>query len=114
MAGLANKVIILRGEGMGEGSNLLGSTILANFLRLCLEAAEKPRAIFCYNGGVKLLTADSLVLAHLQELVAAGVPVQACRTCVDFFGIREQMQVGELSSMATFMEYLESYELVML
>jgi sulfur relay (sulfurtransferase) complex TusBCD TusD component (DsrE family) len=114
MAGLANKVIVLRGEGMGQGDNMLGSTILASFLRLCLESAEKPKAIFCYNGGVKLLTGESLVLAHLQELVEAGVKVEACRTCVDFYGIREQMRVGELSSMGAFMEYLQTSEVVML
>ncbi len=114
MAGLANKVVILRNAGMGEGDDLLGSTILASFLRLVAESPEKPKAIFCYNGGVKLLKGDSLVLAHLQELAAAGVPVQACRTCVDFFGLREAMQVGELSSMAAYMEYVQNDELLVL
>jgi len=99
---------------MGEGDRVLGNTILANFLRLCLEAPEKPHAVFCYNGGVKLLTGDSLVVSHLQELARAGVPVEACRTCVDHFGIREQMQVGELSTMAKFMEYVQEYEVVIL
>ena len=114
MSGLKNRVLVLRSEGMGEGDRLLGLTILANFLRLCLEAAEKPRAVFCYNGGVKLLTGDSLVLAHLQELAKAGVKIEACRTCVDHFGIREQLQVGELSTMGQFVEYLQECEVVML
>lgn len=114
MAGLANKVLVLRNEGMGEGDKVLGSTILASFLRLCLESPEKPKAIFCYNGGVKLLTEESLVVGHLQELAAAGVKLEACRTCVDFYGLRERLKAGELSSMAAFMEYLQNDEVVML
>lgn len=114
MSGLAGKVIVLRGEGMGQGDNVLGSTILASFLRLALEAPEKPKAIFCYNGGVKLLTKDSLVLTHLQELAAAGVPIQACRTCVDFFQIRDELQVGELSNIGVFMEYVKNDEVITL
>lgn len=114
MAGLGRKVIVLRSDGMGDGDPVLGNTILANFLRLCLEAQEKPHAVFCYNAGVKLLTGDSLVVAHLQELARAGVPIEACRTCVDSYGIREQMRVGELSTMAKFMEYVQEYEVVML
>lgn len=111
---MTNKVIVLRSEFMGQGSETLGQVILANFLRLLAESHEKPRAIFLYNGGVKLTTADSPVLAHLQELAEKGIPVQACKTCVDSFGIRDAMQVGELSTMAQFVEYVATCEIVTL
>ncbi len=114
MAGLANKVIVLNNEGMGQGNPVLGATILAGFLRTLLEAPERPKAIFCYNGGVKLLVEGSPVLAHLQELASLGIPVQACKTCVDFFNLREHMRVGEISSMAQYVEYLETCEVVTL
>lgn len=112
--GLSNKVIVLNHDGMGHGDPVLGQTILASFLRLCQQSAEKPRAIFLYNGGVKLLTAESPVLAHLQELAGMSVPIQACKTCVDSFGIRDQLQAGEVSTMGQLVEHMQQYEIVTL
>ena len=114
MASMADKVIVLRSEYMGQGSDSLGQVILASFLRLLAESHEKPRAIFLYNGGVKLLTDESPVLALLQELAEKGIPIQACKTCVDSFGIRETMKAGELSTMAQFVEYVATCEIVTL
>lgn len=105
-------MIVLRNEGMGQGDEILGQTILANFLRMVAQCGDKPKAIFCYNGGVKLLVEGSPVLAYLQELAELGVPVQACKTCVDTFGIREQLKVGEVSTMGQFLEYVQEYEIV--
>lgn len=114
MTRLANKVIVLNHEGMGHGNPALGATILANLLRLLAQAEERPKAVFCYNDGVKLLVEGSPVLQHLQELAEAGVPIQACKTCVDFYNLRDQLRVGEISSMAQFVEYLETCEVVTL
>lgn len=114
MAGLANKVIVLNNESMGQGNPVLGATILASLLRTLVQASELPKAIFCYNGGVKLLVEGSPVLAHLQELAEMGVPVQACKTCVDFFGLRDELKVGEISTMAQYVEYLETCDVVTL
>lgn len=111
---MRDKVIVLREEGMGAGNPALGATILASFLRLCQEAPEKPRAIFCYNGGVKLLCEGSPVLAHLQELQAMGVKVQACKTCIDFFHLHDALKVGEISTMGQLVEYVQTYEVVTL
>lgn len=111
---MARKVIVLRGAAMGQGDDALGQTILGNFLHLLATGPEKPRAVFCYNAGVKLLTADSPVLPHLQALAERGVPIQACKTCVDSFGLRDALAVGELSTMAQFVEYVRDFEIVTL
>jgi intracellular sulfur oxidation DsrE/DsrF family protein len=99
---------------MGQGDDNLGQLILANFLRLVQQSPEKPKAIFLYNGAVKLLTEGSPVLAYFQELAAMGVPVQACKTCIESFGIRDALRAGEVSTMAQFVEYVQNYEIVTL
>ena len=111
---MTNKVIVLRNEGMGQGDDTLGQVILASFLRMIQQAPEKPKAFFLYNGAVKLLAEGSPVLAHFQELQAMGVPIQACKTCIDSFNLREQMRAGEVSTMAQLVEYVQTCEIVTL
>lgn len=112
MSELSEKVIVLGSAGMGRGDEALGQTILGNFLHLLATGPDKPRAVFCYNSGVKLLIPGSPVLQHLQALAERGVSIQACKTCVDFYGLRDQLQVGELSTMAQFLEYVRECEVV--
>ncbi|HWI62308.1 MAG TPA: DsrE family protein [Symbiobacteriaceae bacterium] len=111
---MENKVIVLRNEGMGQGDDTLGQVILANFLRMLQQVPEKPKAIFLYNGAVKLLVEGSPVLSHFQELEAMGVPVQVCKTCVESFGIREALRAGQVSTTAQLVEYVQTCEIVTL
>lgn len=40
------------------------------------------------------------------------MPVLACGTCVDYYGIRDRLAAGEVSSMGRFLELAEQYEVI--
>ena len=56
------------------------------------------------------LTDESFVSVHLQELEAKGVPLLACKTCVDHYHIAEKLVAGKISGMAQFIELAAKYE----
>ena len=94
-------VLALRDQSMGGGEGRLGMALLANFLRLLNETdTGRIRAVVCYNEAVKLLTPTSPVLAHLRALATAGVPIIACRTCLEYFALEQQLAVGRMGNMA--------------
>ena len=51
------------------------------------------------NDGVKLPTLDDQVAAHVQTLIGRGVEVLVCGTCLSFYGLTDQLQVGTVSNM---------------
>jgi intracellular sulfur oxidation DsrE/DsrF family protein len=100
------RVLLLGAEGMGRGDEQLGGTILANFLKTLLANPLRPEKIVCWNAGVKLLTAQSPVVATLQDLEGVGVEILACKTCVERLGIQEALRAGEISTMPAITDLL--------
>jgi intracellular sulfur oxidation DsrE/DsrF family protein len=91
---------------MGRGDDRLGVTILGNFLKTLVSNPLRPEKIVCWNAGVKLLTGTSPVVAALQDLEGVGVEILACKTCVEFFGLQDRLQAGEISTMPVIADLL--------
>jgi selenium metabolism protein YedF len=92
-------VVIVNADTMGRGDDGLGAKLLGNFLRTIAGLDPKPDAIVFYNAAVKLLGPDSGSLEALKQLDDAGVDLLACVTCLEFFGLTEQLKVGQVSNM---------------
>ena len=93
------KLVIVNSETMGRGSDELGRQLLASFLRKLWSAQTRPDAIVFYNSGVKLLAAGAGVQESLAGLSDAGVDLIACGTCVNFFGLGQELKNGRMSDM---------------
>jgi hypothetical protein len=81
-------------KGAGREKRLMGA-----FLRKLWAREEKPDAIICYNSGVKLMAKGSSVLDAMDGLYSAGVDILACGTCVEFYNLANDIQVGRISNM---------------
>jgi len=114
---MKGKLIVLAGDGLGRGDTDLGHVILANFLRTLAQRADKPAAIVCLNAGVRLVCSGTDAFEaqeHLKELVAQGVSVLACRTCLEHFGLVHRVVVGQIAGMAQFVEMMAEHEVIAL
>ena len=109
---MRNKVILLTSDQFGTGDAGLGESVLETFFVLVKQRDERPAAIFCMNRGVFALTKQSFASVHLAEMARAGVPVLACRTCVDHYGLEDKLTAGEVSSMAAFVELAAQHEVL--
>lgn len=96
--------ILVNHDGLGQAEEALRHKLVINYFRTLLELGQRPQAILFYAAGVKLVTQDSPCLAELSGLAAAGVPLIACRTCLDFYGLLERVAVGEIGNMVRIVE----------
>lgn len=106
------KVILLTSDQFGKGEKELGETVLETFFNLLKQQDDQPAAIFCMNRGVFALTDQSFASIHIKELAEKGVPVYACKTCVDYYQVAEKLTVGEISGMNHFIELAGQFEVL--
>ena len=78
------------------------------FIHTLTEVDSPPSKILLFNSGVKLSVKGSDVLEDLQELEKRGIEILVCGTCLQFFELKEQVAVGEVSNMYTIAETLLS------
>lgn len=107
---MRNKVILLNTDSWGKGDEELGKTLLESFFTILKQEQEWPAAIFCIHRGVLALTEGSLASLHLKELQDQGVPVLACKTCVEYYKVSDKLYAGEISSMKRFIELSAEHE----
>jgi intracellular sulfur oxidation DsrE/DsrF family protein len=80
-----------------------------------LEGIENPPVkLYFTTEGVALVAAGSPILFKLQELQAKGVEMIACRTCLDYMGLRDHVEVGRVNAMEHIMSDMERTQNVVL
>ena len=93
------RVVQIPAGTMGSGDDELGALLLRSFLKIQIELERKPDAILFYNDGVKLCCEGSYLIDDLRGLESAGVEIIACGTCLNFFELGDQLQVGRVTDM---------------
>ncbi|KOP83922.1 DsrE family protein [Cytobacillus solani] len=109
---MKNKVILVSSDQLGTGDKELGESVLETFFTLLKQREDLPAAIFCMNRGVFTLTDHSFVSVHLKELEDKGVEVLACKTCVDYYKVEENLVAGKISGMPSFIDLASKYEVL--
>ena len=92
-------VTVISADQMGRGSEELGSVLIRSFMHTLGEISPIPDVIIFLNAGVKLAIKSSEVLEDLKELQAKGVRILVCGTCLNYFGLTDQLDVGMVSNM---------------
>lgn len=101
-------VVVVNAPVMGFGDDKLGKNLLKTFIYTLTEQDVLPQRIIFYNGGVKLVVKDSESLEDLKNLAAKGVEIYACGACLNFYGLTEQIAVGEITNMYRIVEMMRS------
>ena len=106
------RVVVLSADTMGTGDEKLGKKLMKAFIFALTSQDEIPAKVICYNSGARLTTVDADTIKDLKTLEAAGTTVMTCGTCLDFYGLKEQLQVGIVSNMYDLVEAQMSASLV--
>lgn len=93
------KTLLIVTDNIGRGSDELGRILMKNFLYSVARNDELPSAVLLSNDAVRLACAGSESLDDLRLLADAGVAVKACGTCLDFLGLKDALEVGEVGTM---------------
>jgi selenium metabolism protein YedF len=94
-----NIAILVKSQFFGEGNDELGAVLMKSFLYTLTESASRISHLVFMNSGVYLSTEGSPVLDHLRELERQGVQILSCGTCLDYFLLKEKLEVGEVTNM---------------
>lgn len=103
---LSNTVILIGSEFMGSGDPELGGILMKGYLYSLTESEPYPKAILLVNSGVKLSTINEATIQSLEKLEELGTEIYNCGTCLDFYHVKDLLQVGEVTNMYTIVEYM--------
>ena len=92
-------LVFLSTDTLGHGSDELGAKLMANFLLTLPEMGDNLWRVVMVNGGVKLASQPGRALDALKKLEEKGVSLLVCGTCLEYFGLLDQKQVGETTNM---------------
>lgn len=95
----SGSVILITSDLLGQGSRELGQLLMRNFIYTLTRQDQAPRAIVFMNDGVKLSIDGSPVIEELEALIANGVLVLVCGTCLDYYELKEKHSAGQVSNM---------------
>ena len=102
--GKKNTVVVISSAAMGEGSAELGTALLKGFIFALGQQEDLPSTILFYNGGASVTCEGSVSLEDLRSMEAQGVEILTCGTCLNFYGLTEQLAVGQVTNMYTIVE----------
>lgn len=99
--------VVVSSAVMGSNPEL-GKILMKSFIFALTKQDVMPSQIIFYNEGVYLTCAGSDVLLDLKTLEDQGTEIVSCGTCLDFFGLKEALQIGSITNMYDIVERMES------
>ncbi len=104
-AGSAGPTVAAIGtDEMGQGDPGLGHILIKSFFYAMAQMDTLPETILFFNGGAKLTIEGAETLADIKALEERGVKILTCGTCLDFYGIKDQLRVGGVTNMYSIAE----------
>lgn len=103
---LGNYVIVLDKDVMGSGDSDLGKLLLKGFINTIEQLDTLPKEIICYNSGVTLAIKGSDTALSLKKIENKGVKIMLCGTCLDFYSLKDNIEVGSVTNMLYIAEKL--------
>lgn len=98
--------IVIGSDKLGNGDDELGVALMKSYLFALSEAEVVPDNLLFLNAGVKLVAEGALTLDSIKRLKERGVNVQSCGLCLDFYGLKDNLEVGEITNMYAIIEMM--------
>ncbi len=92
-------VYLVTRDGLGHAPKELQRILAVNFFGSLADSDRSPETILFYADGVKLACEGSAVIESLRAIEKKGTRLILCRTCLDYFGLLDQVGVGSIGKM---------------
>ncbi len=107
---MSKKVIVLVcQEGLGNVSiedREFSREMFDKFLHALESQPLKPEAICLYTEGVKLACEGSPLLFSLRLIEKMGVRLLICSSCLEYYGLKQKVAVGEVAGMKDIVRHM--------
>ncbi len=105
---LSDTCIFINSDKMGNGNDELGTVLMKGYIYTLTESRPYPKSILFVNSGVKLTTENEATVENLKILQDVGVEILSCGTCLDYYGLKEELKVGSVTNMYTIVETMNN------
>ncbi|MDO4621004.1 MAG: sulfurtransferase-like selenium metabolism protein YedF [Lachnospiraceae bacterium] len=105
-------LVVISSEFVGSGDPELGKILMKSFLYALAQQEELPDCILFYNGGAKITTAEGPMLDDLKSMAEQGTEILTCGTCLNHYGLTEELKVGGVTNMYTIVEKMAQADTV--
>ena len=99
-------VVYIGTNCVGRGDDELGVKLMRGFLRTWIDATNLPWRMIFMNSGVKLTSVDEEAVDAVSMLAQKGVEILSCGTCLQHFGLENELKVGKVTNMYEAIETL--------
>lgn len=107
-AACGKTVVAIGSSTMGQGNEELGGVLMKGFLYALSHSEHLPDTVLFYNGGARLTVEGAPSLEDLRDMESRGVTIYTCGTCLDYYGIKDQLAVGKVTNMYQIVELLDA------
>lgn len=105
---LEDRCIFISSDKMGKGNDELGEVLIKGYIYTLTETKPYPKHIVFINSGVKLTTRNEATIENLKILEEAGVEILSCGTCLDYYNLKDDLQVGSVTNMYTIVDIMNN------
>ncbi len=105
-------VVVIDSNLMGRGNDELGKVLMKGFIYALTQQDVLPSKVVFYNGGATLTCEGSDSLEDLQSLEAQGVEIVTCGTCLNYYGMTDNLKVGSVTNMYDICEAMVTADLI--
>lgn len=95
----SSDVVFITTDRLGTGDERLGEILMKAFLNTLWDNEPKPAKLIFINSGVRLTTEGSDVLDTLKLLEKEGVQIFSCGTCLEYYKLKDDLRVGQVTNM---------------
>lgn len=92
-------VVLITTNQMGTGAEELGKILIKGFIFSLTQLPTPPQHVIFLNGGAQLTVQGANTLEDLNTLAANGTGIFTCGTCLNYYGLTDQLAVGEITDM---------------
>ena len=90
---------------VGDGDRELGYNLMKMAIYTLNQADVPPMNLLFMNAGVKLVCGEEAqIIDSVKEMMDKGTDVLVCGTCLNYFGLTDDLKVGEVSNMYDILE----------
>jgi selenium metabolism protein YedF len=92
--------VFFNSNAIGTNDSELGGNLAKMAIFTLSESDRIPSYVLFMNEGVKLVTGvEPQIVENLETLIEKGTQVLVCGTCLNFYGLKDELKVGTVSNM---------------
>lgn len=99
---------LITNDKIGKGDDELGTNLMQMSLYALTQIEVVPKTIAMMNSGVFLATKNEETVKSLRELEEKGTRILVCGACLNFYGLVDELKVGDVSNAYEIMSNMQN------